>query len=217
MIILALETSMGLSSVAIRRADGRIVERFGGLAREQSESLLPLIKAVMEDAGAGFRELTRIAVTTGPGAFTGIRASLAAARGFALALDVEVIGVPSLEVMAHIFARDNLSAAPFVVSASAGRGMVYLQKFAATGAPLAEPMVTRTEDLIAFAQGGEFLLTGPGAASLAGVKAENLAPNASALAEMAAARAMAALPSPLYLRPADARPQQSKILARAVA
>ncbi len=209
---------MGLSTVAVRRADGSIVERAGGPAREQSEGLLPLILATMDEAGVGFRDLTRIAVTTGPGTFTGIRASLAAARGFALALDVQVIGMPSLEVMAYIFARDHQPAGRFIVATPAGRDMLYAQKFEASGAPQSDPSVVVIDDIATLAEGGEFTLVGPGAVSFTQAQAPDLAPNASALAEMAASRSAATtLPSPLYLRPPDAKPQQSKILARAEA
>lgn len=216
MIILAIETSMGVSSVAIRVNGELRVESFGGAAREQSESLLPMILDAMTREAVSFNDLTRIAVTTGPGTFTGIRASLAAAKGFALARKIDVVGVPSLEVMAHIFAHQQCGR-PFIVTAPAGRDMVYVQKFDARGASMSAPAVELLSSLPNLALSNEFLFVGPGAVSVPGALATNLAPTASALAEMAETRHPSDKLAPLYLRPADAKPQQSKILPRAMA
>lgn len=216
MVILALETSMGVSSVAIRVNGELRVECFGGAAREQSESLLPMILDAMERTAVSFHDLQRIAVATGPGTFTGIRASLAAAKGFALARKIDAVGVPSLEVMAHVFAREERGV-PFIVTAPAGRDKAYLQKFDANGVAISVAEVAIMSLLPEIAISGEFLLVGPGAASVPGAMAASLAPSASALAEMAEMREPSTQLAPLYLRPADAKPQQSKILPRAVA
>jgi len=215
MVILALETSMDVSSVAIRVNGDLRVERFGGAAREQSESLLPLIVDAMERTAVYFHDLHRIGVATGPGTFTGIRASLAAAKGFALARKIDVVGVPSLEVMAHVFAREERGF-PFIVTAPAGRDMVYLQKFDASGVAMSVAEVEQVSSLPDLTKASEFILVGPGAAGIPSAIAVSLAPSASALAEMAETRAPSLELAPLYLRPADAKPQQSKILPRAV-
>ena len=94
MNVLAFDTCLGAVSVAVRwqGPGGDWLTRHAHEARERghAERLMPMIAEVMEDAGLAFSDLDRIAVTVGPGTFTGVRVGVAAARGLALASGVIV-------------------------------------------------------------------------------------------------------------------------------
>ncbi|KAB2925704.1 MAG: tRNA (adenosine(37)-N6)-threonylcarbamoyltransferase complex dimerization subunit type 1 TsaB [Dechloromonas sp.] len=99
MLILALETSTELGSCALWR-DGALLERTCPAGRSHSETLLPLIGELLRDAGTTVGALDAIAFGAGPGAFTGLRVACGAAQGLAVAADLPLLGVTSLEAMA---------------------------------------------------------------------------------------------------------------------
>lgn len=99
MLILALETSTELGSCALFR-DGEVIERSCPPGRSHSETLLPLVRELMREAGLGFAQLDAIAFGAGPGAFTGLRVACGAAQGLAVGGDLPLIPVTSLETMA---------------------------------------------------------------------------------------------------------------------
>ena len=105
MNILAFDTCLGAVSVAVRwrGAGGEWLMRHAHEVRERghAERLMPMMAEVMEEAGLAFSDIDRIAVTVGPGTFTGVRVGVAAARGLALASGVATVGATSLAVMAH--------------------------------------------------------------------------------------------------------------------
>src|SRR5450432_1394851 len=101
MTILALDTSGAACSVALRDGAGRLLaHRFEALARGHAERLMPMLREVMAEADVDFAALALIAVTTGPGSFTGIRVGLAAARGLALASGLPILGITAFEALA---------------------------------------------------------------------------------------------------------------------
>lgn len=160
------------------------------MAKGQAERLMPLLEELLAEAGIGWRDLTRIAVGTGPGNFTGIRIAVAAARGLALGLGIPAIGVTRLEALAHGLPR------PLTVVEDARRGEIYLQRFLEESADPARlvPAGTRLP-------GGALTgsAAGPGGLSPA-------MPLAEAMARIGAARAPGPRPAPFYLRGADAAP-----------
>jgi tRNA threonylcarbamoyladenosine biosynthesis protein TsaB len=99
MLILSLETSTELGSCALFH-DGELIDRICPAGRSHSETLLPLIRELMQEAGIGFAQLDAIAFGAGPGAFTGLRVACGIAQGFAVARDLPLIPVTSLETMA---------------------------------------------------------------------------------------------------------------------
>lgn len=99
MLILALETSTELGSCALWR-DGEVTERVCPAGRSHSETLLPLVRELLADAGVKLAQLDAIAFGVGPGAFTGLRVACGAAQGLAVAADLPLIPVSSLETMA---------------------------------------------------------------------------------------------------------------------
>ena len=135
MNVLAFDTCLGAVSAAVRwkgaSGEWQVASRFEARAGGHAERLMPMIAEVMEEAGLAFADLGRIAVTVGPGTFTGVRGGVAAARGLALASGLPVVTATSLAVMAH-GAREQLQgrdADLLAVAVDARRGMVYLEIF----------------------------------------------------------------------------------------
>ena len=102
MKILAIETSMGRSSVAVTTGSSDEPVRVAWLhaGEPQAEKLVPLIGELMAKAALSFHALDLIAVCVGPGGFSGIRTGVAAARGIALAANVPIVGTTSFRIMA---------------------------------------------------------------------------------------------------------------------
>lgn len=133
MPVLGVDTSTRTQSIAVA-AGGRVRARaaLDGEAR-QSETLLPAIRMVLASAGFALRDLRAIAVTSGPGRFTGLRVTLATAKGLALGTGVPVRGFSTLHVLAEALARSEGTGASCHVCPllSAGRGQVYAGLFRA--------------------------------------------------------------------------------------
>ncbi len=233
MNILALDTSMGACSAAVLRANGaspRIVSREEPMMRGHAEALMPMIAEVMDEAGLDFPALDLIAATVGPGSFTGVRIAIAAARGLALVTSAKLWGTDSLTVMARV-ARGLGISGPFAVAVDARRAMLYVGLYDGEGARLEGPLLIAPKDAAALLPESVSIpeslsvVAGSGAAALAEaagsqrcpVKADlpDLQPNAAALAALALA-ANETVPNlrPLYLRPPDAKPQNTAGVAR---
>ncbi len=165
------------------------------MAKGQAERLLPLLEEILAEAGVGWRDLAGIGVGTGPGNFTGVRISVAAARGLALSLGVPAIGVTRLEALAHGLPR------PVTVVEDARREEAYVQHFHAEGA---DPAGLRA--LAGLSVAGP--VTGSAAAALGPPVLPAAMPLVEAIARLAALRLGSAQPrpAPFYLRGADAAP-----------
>src|SRR3569833_864960 len=102
MLILAIDTALDHCAAAVLDSDAAVMRAQQSLPmkRGHAEALMPLIARVMKEAGLPFAALDRIAVTTGPGSFTGLRVGLSAARGIALAAGTPVVGVTTLTAYA---------------------------------------------------------------------------------------------------------------------
>jgi tRNA threonylcarbamoyladenosine biosynthesis protein TsaB len=99
MKLLAFETATEACSVALH-VDGQVLERFEIAPRRHAELSLPWAEALLADAGISRRQLDGIALSRGPGAFTGVRLAIAIAQGIALALDRPLLPVSTLQVLA---------------------------------------------------------------------------------------------------------------------
>lgn len=99
MKLLALESSTDLLTAALF-LDGHVVEREGARGVSHSETALPLVKALLDEAGVKLAGLDGIAFGAGPGAFTGLRLACSMAQGLAVGADRPVIGIGSLEALA---------------------------------------------------------------------------------------------------------------------
>jgi tRNA threonylcarbamoyladenosine biosynthesis protein TsaB len=102
MLILAIDTALDACSAAVldTSANKTLAIESQAMKRGHAEALMPLIARVMAASGAAFAALDRIAVTTGPGSFTGLRVGLSAARGIALAANKPVVGLTTLTAYA---------------------------------------------------------------------------------------------------------------------
>src|SRR5512134_2331782 len=109
MLILSIDTALDACAAAVldTSAGGAIARESQPMKRGHAEALMPLIARVMKASGIGFAELDRVAVTTGPGSFTGLRVGLSAARGIALAAGKPVVGVTTLTAFAAPVVSEN--------------------------------------------------------------------------------------------------------------
>lgn len=232
MKILGIDTCFESCSVAVgsglAAANPLIIARTEPMATGQAERLMPMIQEVMAEAGLAFSDLDRIAVTVGPGTFTGMRIGVAAARALALALGIPIAGFTSLEVMAMNAQFRDRGSWPdsLAIAVDARRGQVYFQPFIPGWPPhCAEPRIVSIAEAAARPGEGPLVFAGSGgalaaeAARQAGREARailpTLAPNMADALPLAATRSpVAGPPRPLYLRPPDAKPQDGKSLAR---
>jgi tRNA threonylcarbamoyladenosine biosynthesis protein TsaB len=204
-LILAVDTCLAASSIAVLDGDVVRAARSEPMTRGHQERIAVLAREVMGEAGVTFPGLTRIAVTVGPGSFTGLRVGLSFAKGLATALSIPCVGINSLEALAA-----TADASGFVAGVlDAKMGQVYLQVFdggKALMAPDALEVGVAAARLAELYSGGPATLIGSGAPLLADVllEAAVLTPafaDPVAVARLAAARpAPTHSPRPLYLR-----------------
>jgi tRNA threonylcarbamoyladenosine biosynthesis protein TsaB len=218
--LLALDSASTACSAAVY-VDGAVVaERFVNMDRGHAEALVPMIAEALAAAALAATALDVIAVTVGPGAFTGVRIGLAAARGLALAAKIPCVGITTFDAVAEP-ARAELAAGETLVAAiESKRAELFLQAFA-PGAPPSEPFAAAPADAAGRLPAGRLLLAGDGAERLAaslGARARlsaSGAPRAAAFAPLAARRLADGVPAhpprPFYMRPPDARPMLERV------
>lgn len=196
-ITLAIDTAAPRLQLALALADGRVDLVVEDLAKGHAEILFERIALLLGRNRITYADLERIAVTTGPGSFTGLRIGLSAARGLGLARNLPVLGIPSLLAISL-----GASEGPVAVLVDARRGEAYLELFAAPGVI------------------GE----GPRLVPIAGARAAIPAGYQSIEAPFAAIGAMARFaagadpssfpPHAAYIRDADAKPQDAARIVR---
>jgi tRNA threonylcarbamoyladenosine biosynthesis protein TsaB len=215
---------MGRTSVALtggRPGEPVRVSRLTAGAA-QAEGLLPLIAALMADADVQFEDLTRIAVCVGPGGFSGIRTGVAAARGIGLAAGLPVVGATSFRILAAAFENRCDVPETYGIAAQAGLNTAFCQILGRGAVPLTDIVALPHAEAGAFFEGSAGKLVGPAARVLAEnvsaslqVMGDDLMPDAETLAQIAPHLDPARdLPSPYYVRPADARPQTAHLISR---
>jgi tRNA threonylcarbamoyladenosine biosynthesis protein TsaB len=183
-VILAFDTSAAHCAAAVIRGKHLLARLSEDMGRGQAERLVPLLNEVIGQAGLDWADLTALAVGIGPGNFTGIRISVATARGLALALDIPAVGVSTFAAIAKTATLPHLPAVPapqdkvYIAPADAAPRLVGMDEAHGLGLPLALP---------------------PAPADLA-----------VAMARVARKRLLRNdglhPPAPLYIKPADAAP-----------
>ena len=226
MRVLAIDTALEACSAAVFDTDrGGITARESlPMARGHAEAVMPLIARVMDLAEIEFRELDRIAVTSGPGSFTGLRVGISAARGIALAAEKPAVGLSTLAgFAAPLIAEDDST--HVVAAIDARHDQVYLQVFGIGGRTLVAPRMATVRDAARAAITGPARVIGSAANQVAAawpkgdeppvLVEQRSAPDIGWIARLGAAAADGyGRPKPLYLRPPDAQPQDAARLPR---
>jgi tRNA threonylcarbamoyladenosine biosynthesis protein TsaB len=122
--ILAVDTALGACSVAVLDGTRILAHQWRDMPRGHAEALAPMVRDALCEGGLAMRALDRLAVTTGPGTFTGQRVGLSFMRGLRLALARPLVGITTLEAMAAA-AAPEAGGAPVAVLHAARRGEVY--------------------------------------------------------------------------------------------
>jgi tRNA threonylcarbamoyladenosine biosynthesis protein TsaB len=223
MLILAIDTALDACAAAVLDTDAGklIVHESQAMKRGHAEALMPLIGRVIAASGTTFTALGRIAVTTGPGSFTGLRVGLSAARGIALAANIPVVGVTTLAAYAAPVVSRNAEH-PVVSAIDARHDHVYLQVVSGNGSALVRPRVAPIAEALDACRFGAPYLVGNAAGILADrwpsqaepplkVDAQP-APDITWVGWLGAAVSPNTAPArPFYLRPPDAKPSREPL------
>jgi tRNA threonylcarbamoyladenosine biosynthesis protein TsaB len=230
-VIVSIDTSTALTSVAITDGQVLIAERSQLDAHRHTEVLAPMLKDVLNDVGRTM--LTTVAVGVGPGPYTGLRAGIATARALGFALRLPVLGLCSLDALAAEVAHLGAAAGDeFGVAGDARRREVYWAWYRGDGVRLDGPRVSQPTAIDSRYRGGRWYGSGSheellyphaswvgrrvGHLLAAGVQVADIDPKLSDHSSDGAATSAALdtsllLPArPLYLRHPDAQPSKSK-------
>ncbi len=238
MNILAFDTCFDACSTALRLGrDGRTIVRVEAMQRGHAEALPPMINAVMDEAKLRFGELDRIAVTHGPGTFTGTRVGLAAALGLATGLGLPVVAKSSLLCVARSVADilDEQAEAydGVLVVRDAKRGTLFAEIMGLAGHDGLDPTALDVDALREIIGDRRLVVAGESARSVLGevdqigrggsrwldaiiapVPPLIYEPNARALLADAVTAKPADPLRPLYLRPPDAVASRRSVIPR---
>lgn len=220
MLILAIDTALDACAAAVldTGTSKLIAVESQAMKRGHAEALMPLIGRVMQQAALPFAALDRIAVTTGPGSFTGLRVGLSAARGLALAAGKPAVGLTTLSAYAAPIVSES-GEDPVISVIDARHDQVYFQVVSGNGSSLVRPRVGKIEEALAASRFGAPHLVGNAARILADrwpkdaaapIKVDaQAAPDIAWVAWLGAAVSPDTAPArPFYLRAPDAKPPQ---------
>jgi tRNA threonylcarbamoyladenosine biosynthesis protein TsaB len=223
MLILAIDTALDACAAAVldTGTSKLIAMEAQPMKRGHAEALMPLIGRVMKEAGLPFAALDRIAVTTGPGSFTGLRVGLSAARGIALAAAKPAVGLTTLSAYAAPLISES-DEHPVISAIDARHDHVYLQIVSGNGSSLVRPKIAPIEEALEASRFGVPHLVGNAAKLLAErwpkqapppIKVDaQPAPDIAWVAWLGAAVNPATAPAkPYYLRAPDAKPSQQMV------
>jgi tRNA threonylcarbamoyladenosine biosynthesis protein TsaB len=166
MKVLAFDSSGSGCAAAVLGDDRLLAHESVAMQRGQAEHLVPMIARVMTAAGLGFGELDLIAVTLGPGAFTGVRIGIATAQGLALATGVPALGLGCFEAVAAAVPDGLLVSRTLLVAIESRREELFLQAFASMRTPIGEGALVPAEHWHATTAANPLVLAGDGAERL---------------------------------------------------
>lgn len=197
-LVLSIDTALGETSLALSEGETLIAAFHHPARDQQAKMLVPWIEELLRAQHIWYPDLEGFVVSTGPGGFTGIRIGLATARALAFATQKPIAGFSTLEILAcHAAAPEVTAVLP------AGRGLVFHQQFGEDMQPLTKPEMVLLEP--SQVRG---VLTSSDATQAPKhlVPVKDFAPTLAALIHKKP-RQFGASPSPLYIRPPDAKPQ----------
>ncbi len=150
--MLGIDTATTGCSVALMDGETCLGAKLSSMARGQSEALMPMLESVMRDADLSVDQLDGIAVTRGPGAFTGLRIGLSAARALALATAKPCIGIGTFDVLAaQAFQHpDMMNDSTLLVAIESKREEIFICGFAGNGTVTAQPSAQLPENIHAY-------------------------------------------------------------------
>ncbi len=230
-ICLAIDTALNACSLALaicpeEGAEPVLIEKSVLMDRGHAEALMTQLEALMQEAEVDYADLTCLAVTVGPGSFTGLRVGLATARAFALALKIPLVGLSTLQAL-ELTAREQGEEGVICAAIDARRGQIYCQIFGPDqeSEPKAASLDEVTQDLSSME---DVSLIGSASELIRQSQSEQQngeadepsllpqVPNMAIVAKWTLKQAKTDIsPSPLYLRAPDAKPQVGKAIARA--
>jgi tRNA threonylcarbamoyladenosine biosynthesis protein TsaB len=224
--VLAIDTALNACSACVLAQDAAEPLALESLPMERghAEALLPLVERVIAQVDGHFSTLDRVAVTIGPGSYTGLRTGIAAARAIGLAAGIPVVGVTTLSALiAPLMSTDKRRLLAAAVDAR--HGQVYFQMVAPGGRSVIAPTLVGIRDAVRLIGAGPVTLNGSGAPAIvvealtSGIDA--VVPSGAGRPDIAwvarlgtAADPAQALPKPLYLRGPDAKAQDQARLPR---
>jgi tRNA threonylcarbamoyladenosine biosynthesis protein TsaB len=224
MRILAIDTALAACAACVMDSGAAEPLSFETIVMERghAEALLPLVDRVVSKADGSFSSLDRVAVTVGPGSYTGLRVGIAAARAIGLAAHVPVVGVTTLSALLAALVADG-NRRVLAAAIDARHGQVYFQSIAPGGRSIVAPTLLRAREAARLLGSGPVSLVGSGAAAVAAEAAGidivlhdgKPFPDVLWVARLGmVADPAQALPKPLYLRGPDAKPQDQARLPR---
>jgi tRNA threonylcarbamoyladenosine biosynthesis protein TsaB len=221
MIVLAIDTAgTGCFAAVYDSATDAVLASAGAdIGRGHAEQLMAFIDQALAKSGKVLADMDRIAVTIGPGSFTGIRVGVAAARGFALALNVPAVGVSTLAAIAEA-GRELHPGRAILATIDAKRDELYCQSFEADGVARSEALMLEIPEAQRLFADFDGLICGTATRHLT-----DHPPESAAQTDLTDIRLVARLgaaadpsrgkPSPLYLRGPDVKSQAGFAVARA--
>ncbi len=217
-LMLGIDTATTGCSVALMDGATCLAERQIRMPRGQSEALAPMIDEVMKLAGIAFDRLDGIAVTRGPGAFTGLRIGLAAARAMALSIAKPCIGITTFEsLLMQARQREDIQiGTALLVAIESKRAEIFIGMYGSEGVPLRAPSAQRPEDIKVIDEGvSSLIIVGDASEKIESALSGKIdvrripeieVPDAKIVATLGASSLGTpelAPPMPFYLRPPD--------------
>jgi tRNA threonylcarbamoyl adenosine modification protein YeaZ len=222
MRLLAIDCAASLCAACVYDAGAgkELAREVRDLGKGHAEHLMDVIETALRGSGIGYRDLDAVAVSIGPGSFTGLRVGVSTARGLALALKIPAIGVTTLEALAAEGAS-AFPGRPVLAALDAGREEFHAALYDKMLAKTYGPSVATLSELVDMAIAAEAVLVGTAAPRIAAAAGRpfDTGPIAATAdiatyARLASAKKPGEKPKPLYLRGADAKPQAGFILPR---
>lgn len=232
MKVFALDTALGACSAALLVDGVPKADQFDLLSRGHAEVLMSMVAQVEREAGLQIADVDRLAVTIGPGTFTGVRVGLSVAKAMALALDKPLVGISTLQAIASVGLAENTNVDAVAVAIDARRSQLYFQLFEQSLTPVFEPQaispLEAADILRGYLSNGRLVQVLGSGASLVGqalsdpldrlqIDERPRQPRALEVAKLANGIAEVEIGGrvdPLYLRPPDAKAQSPSRFAK---